>query len=83
VRVAPNAPTGVDIRERKGTLPISESINQKVFKVPWFKHNTGVAIEEYADAFRKVAENYEELLPGDKKEEASAGSWSASNVARS
>jgi perosamine synthetase len=78
-----NLPTGVDIRERKGALPVSESINQKVFKVPWFKHKRGAAIEEYADAFRKVAEHYEELLPGDKKEEASAGSWSASNVARS
>jgi len=76
-------PTGVDVRERMGALPISESINNKVFKVPWFKHNREEVIEEYAGAFRKISENFNELLPGDKKEETPSGSWSASNVARS
>jgi len=76
-------PEGVDVRERSGTLPVSETINRKVFKVPWFKHNRRAIVEEYADAFKKVAEHYDELLPGDGKEERSVGAWSASNIMRS
>jgi hypothetical protein len=46
------------------------------YVIPWFKHYTPAIIEEYANAFRKVAENYKELLDGDKGNPASLGGWS-------
>jgi len=70
-----NLPEGVDIREPPGSLPVSESINRRVFTVPWFKKFKPEIIEEYAEAYRKVAENYEELLPGDKGDDESIGAW--------
>jgi hypothetical protein len=33
-----------------------------VYGIPWFKHYRPEVIKEYAYAFRKVAENYKELL---------------------
>jgi len=80
-RVA-SLPEGVDVREPLGSLPISESINERVFKVPWFKHYGPKVIEEHAAAYRKVAERHEGLLPGDKEQHKAAGGWSSSNVAR-
>jgi perosamine synthetase len=65
----------VDIRQKPGSLPVSEGIGRRVYEIPWFKHYRPELIEEYALAFRKVAENYKELLaedPGDPKE---LGGW--------
>jgi len=70
-----NLPEGVDIRQPLGSLPVSESINRRVFSVPWFKKFRPEIIEEYAEAFRKVAENYEDLLPGDTKKDYEIGAW--------
>ena len=44
------------------------------FSVPWFKHFDKEEIERYASAFKKVAENYRDLLEEDKKEEQ-GGRW--------
>lgn len=62
-----NLPRGLDIREQPGELPVSESIQQRVFRIPAFKKYRPRIIREYAGAFRKVAENYQSLLPGNKK----------------
>ncbi|MEM3957572.1 MAG: DegT/DnrJ/EryC1/StrS family aminotransferase [Thermoproteota archaeon] len=71
-----NSPPGVDVRQPPGSLPVSESVQDRVFTVPWFKHYRPEIIEEYAQAFRKVAENYMDLLPGDSKSGGHFGGWS-------
>jgi len=77
-----NLPPGVDIRQTPGSLPVSESIGEKVFSVPWFKHRRSKVIDEYVAAFRKVSENYKDLLPGDTKGEQVARSWGLSSRLR-
>jgi hypothetical protein len=44
-----------DVRQGAGSLPVCESVAQTVFSVPWFKHDRPELIEQYAQAFRKVA----------------------------
>jgi dTDP-4-amino-4,6-dideoxygalactose transaminase len=51
-----------DRRLQGGSLPRTESAVTGVFRIPWFKHFRAHIIEEEAAAFRKVAENAEELL---------------------
>lgn len=51
-----------DLRQGKGALPVSESITEIAFSIPWFKHYDEKIIEQYASAFRKVIENHQELL---------------------
>jgi len=70
-----NLPPGVDIRQGKGSLPGAESIQTKTFSVPWFKRFHPEIIRERAAAFRKVAENYRMLLPGDTEGGNVAGGW--------
>jgi dTDP-4-amino-4,6-dideoxygalactose transaminase len=65
-----------DVREFDKDLPVSEKFGFMTYVIPWFKHYTPAIIEEYANAFRKVAENYKELLDGDKGNPASLGGWS-------
>lgn len=68
-----NLPDGVDVRQKAGSLPVSEGIQERVFSIPWFKHYRPKVIEEHAQAFRKVAENYEDLLPGDTADKEDSG----------
>ncbi len=51
-----------DVRQKEGSLPVSESIREITFNIPWFKHDRPEVIEQYAAAFRKVAENAASLL---------------------
>jgi dTDP-4-amino-4,6-dideoxygalactose transaminase len=51
-----------DLRQPRGSLPVTESVRARGFSVPWFKHDRPEAIESYAAAFRKVALQAEELL---------------------
>ena len=44
-----------DVRQGRGTLPVSERIDEICFTVPWFKHADERAIDPYVEAFRKVA----------------------------
>ena len=44
------------------------------FCVPWFKHFEKEWIEKYAAIFRKVIENYQQLLEADQKQ-AQGGRW--------
>jgi len=56
---------------------------QRVFSVPWFKRYRLEIIKEYADAFRKVIENYRELLPGDTKRGSEPiGGWGMTQMIR-
>jgi len=61
-----NAHTSREIHQPRGSLPVSEEIGEKVFGVPRFNYYKSDFIEEHAAAYRKVAENYRELLAGDK-----------------
>ena len=51
-----------DLRQREGSLPVTESMPERIYSIPWFKHYDEKIIAQYATAFRKVAENAEELL---------------------
>ena len=53
---------------------LSASVEKKCFTVPWFKKYDKTWIERYAKAFRKVVENYEQLLESDG-ESATDGRW--------
>ncbi|MHC4714055.1 MAG: DegT/DnrJ/EryC1/StrS family aminotransferase [Planctomycetota bacterium] len=50
-----------DLRQGHGSLPVSESIHETAFGIPWFKHDRPGIIEEYALAYRKVSEHAGEL----------------------
>jgi perosamine synthetase len=52
-----------DVRQGPGSLPVSERIGEFVFGVPWFKHDRPEVIRPYAEAFRKVAEQADQLKP--------------------
>jgi perosamine synthetase len=51
-----------DVRQGPGTLPVSESIDEIAYGIPWFKHDRPEVIEQYAAAYRKVAEHPEGLV---------------------
>jgi dTDP-4-amino-4,6-dideoxygalactose transaminase len=51
-----------DLRQRAGSLPVSEKINNYLFGLPYFKHDRPELIEQYATAFRKVATQADKLL---------------------
>lgn len=50
------------------------SVGIDCFQVPWFKHFDKELIEKYAEAFKKVAANYAELLENDAKD-TQGGRW--------
>jgi dTDP-4-amino-4,6-dideoxygalactose transaminase len=58
-------------------LPVAESINRCVFEVPWFKHYHPEIIEEHAKAYKKVINNYRQLLVGDSDEDGDTGGYSS------
>ena len=64
-----------DLRQPVGSLPVTEQIPSRCYSIPWFKHYRPQIIEEYALAFRKVAENYERLLEDDPGNPESLGGW--------
>ena len=64
-----------DVRELDANLGESENIPALTFGVPWLKKFIPAEIEEYANAFRKVCENYKELLPGDTGNPPQVGGW--------
>lgn len=64
-----------DIRDVGGPLPVSDGIQRKVFTAPWFKKFYPEIIEEYVSAFRKVIENYKQLLADDPGDPEDMGRW--------
>ena len=69
------ANSGRDLRQPRGSLPVAERIGHEVFHLPWFKHDRPEAIQEYADAFRKVAEHANDLLADDSGDPEDLGGW--------
>ncbi|MBE6749837.1 MAG: DegT/DnrJ/EryC1/StrS family aminotransferase [Ruminococcaceae bacterium] len=61
-----------DVRLDDDKCKPSESIY--CYSVPWFKKFDKEWIEKYANAFKKVVDNYEQLLEGDEKG-AQGGRW--------
>jgi dTDP-4-amino-4,6-dideoxygalactose transaminase len=64
-----------DLRQPRGSLPVSEGIMRRTFSIPWFKHYRPEIIEQHARAFRKAAERHKELLPGDAGDAPILGGW--------
>ena len=51
-----------DVRQGRGSLPVSERLAGRAFGIPWFKHDRPESIARYANAFRKVAMRAKDLL---------------------
>jgi dTDP-4-amino-4,6-dideoxygalactose transaminase len=64
-----------DVREMDKTLGPSEEIGSLTYSIPWFKHFRPEYIEEYANAFKKAALNYKELLKDDPGNPEELGGW--------
>ena len=64
-----------DVRELDESLPVSEKIGALIYAIPWFKRYRPEIIEEYANAFKKAAENYKELLKDDPGNPPMIGGW--------
>ena len=64
-----------DVREMDRDLEVSEIIGRRAISLPWFKHFDKEVIEQYAAAYRKVYENYKDLLPGDDGNPDYVGGW--------
>ncbi|MBE6596111.1 MAG: DegT/DnrJ/EryC1/StrS family aminotransferase [Ruminococcaceae bacterium] len=76
-RYGSGAPTRIAFSDRDVRLdddPCRPSELIECVQVPWFKHYEPKIIEKYADAFKKVIDNYESLLEGDESK-AVGGRW--------
>lgn len=50
-----------DLRQPAGSLPVTETLPERCYAIPWFKHHRPAVIDQFIDAFRKVAENADQL----------------------
>lgn len=64
-----------DVRVGDKSLSMSENAAARTYYIPWFKHLYPDIIKEYAEAYRKVAEYYTELLEGDPGNPTNIGGW--------
>ena len=64
-----------DVREQDHDLAVSEKIGAQIYWIPWFKHYRPEIIRQYAEAFKKVALNYKELLKDDPGNPDNLGVW--------
>ena len=55
-----------------GTLPNAEAIYDRVFSVPWFKHDVPSEIEMYANAIKKVVAHASELVTAEAEAEVAS-----------
>jgi len=67
------ANSGRDVRQADSSLPISERINYRAYYIPWFKKFYPETVEEHAHAYRKVCENYQDLLAEDMSDPVLTG----------
>jgi len=65
------------IEDYAQSLPVAERMMQRVFEVPWFKHDRRAIIEEHAAAYRKVVDNHAALLPDDRADDDDLGGYSS------
>jgi dTDP-4-amino-4,6-dideoxygalactose transaminase len=66
-----------DLRQPPGSLPVSEGIGTRSFRIPQFKRFNPAVIEAHAAAYRKVCEQYEMLLADDPGNPPELGTWAA------
>ncbi len=59
------------------SLPVAEGIMQRVFEVPWFKHDRREIIAEHANAYKKVVAGHEALLADDPGDPTDVGGYSS------
>lgn len=59
------ANTDRDVRQPKGSLPVTEQVVGRVYGIPWFKHYRPNYIKQQVNAYKKVARYYKELLKDD------------------
>ena len=71
-----------DVLQPKGSLPVTEKLTSRVYSIPWFKHHRPEKTDAYIEAFRKVAEGYEELLKDDPGDAENVGGWHFFDMAR-
>jgi dTDP-4-amino-4,6-dideoxygalactose transaminase len=64
-----------DIRKFDSGLKVSEEIGTRTYSIPWFKKYYPDVIEQHAEAFRKAAENYKELIRDDPGDPQNLGGW--------
>jgi dTDP-4-amino-4,6-dideoxygalactose transaminase len=64
-----------DLRQPPGTLPVTEGVNRRAFGIHWFKRWRPQIIEEHANAYRKVAQDYKKLLKDDPGDPPQLGAW--------
>jgi dTDP-4-amino-4,6-dideoxygalactose transaminase len=70
-------PASVSMADYPENLPVSENIGRFVFSIPWFKHYRPEVIQQHADAYKKVIENYELLLTGDDEDDSKIGGYTS------
>ncbi|MBI2440401.1 MAG: DegT/DnrJ/EryC1/StrS family aminotransferase [Lentisphaerae bacterium] len=71
-----------DLRQGPGSLPVTERVVGRVYGIPWFKHYRPNYIRQQANAYKKVARHYRELLPGDTAKSAEGISYHLSQWSR-
>lgn len=64
-----------DDTEYDNTDYLEPSTKRYCFSVPWFKHFDKEWLDKYIKAYRKVIENYKDLLDIDDKSEYTGGRW--------
>ena len=64
-----------DVRVLDEKLTISESIGKTIYSIPWFKKFMPEYIDQYIEAYRKVATHWEELIEGDEPDAPQIGQW--------
>ncbi len=69
------ANTDRDVRQPPGSLPVTERMIKRLYSIPWFKKNRHEAIDEYAEAVKKVCRYHAELLADDRGDPEDVGNW--------
>ncbi|MPN61572.1 hypothetical protein SDC9_209310 [bioreactor metagenome] len=69
-----NLPPDVDLRKFCGDFPVADTICNYMFTDPPFRRFDKAVIDNHIAMFRKVIENYKDLLPGDEHTIA-PGNW--------
>ena len=64
-----------DLRQPRGSLPVTEAASGRIMSIPWFKHPDDGRIDEYVEAYRKVSAGYRDLLAGDAGNPPEVGGW--------
>ena len=68
-----NLPDGMMVEQIQKPLTVSETINNRIIGLPRFIYFDKKLIEQYAAAYRKVVENYTDLLADDNYAVAQGG----------